>query len=388
MVAHFNIFKYLKRFICKIVSFSVHWIILSTILPNFILNLNYFNSNNHNSNNSNININIKNDYFSENTSFYNLNSIEIINNKFNKPITNSDVILVIAHPDDESMFFGPSILELNKENYLNNFHIICLSNGNYDNLGEIRYNELIKSSSILGLNLNNIKIYDEKNGGFKDNINENWDLLNLEKLILNSIKNDLNLNKSIINFLTFDKFGVSNHPNHKSIYYGLNNLIKNLQNLNRNANITENSNDIDYSILNNKQINLWTLKSLPIYLKYSSNFITNFELFFKYIKIILSDNLINKFHNFKELILNNLINKFKLIDYSNLNLFDPASSSSSSSSSNNSIKIFSDVNSWFANMASMTFAHYSQIVWFRWFWLLFSKYLNSNELILDSSVDL
>lgn len=367
---NFNIFKYFRRFICKIISFSVYWIILSTILPNFISNLNYFNSNNESKD-------IKTDYFSEHTSFYNLNSHEIINNKLNKPITNSDIVLVIAHPDDESMFFGPSILELSKKNYSNNFHIICLSNGDYDNLGEIRYNEFIKSSSILGLNPSNVKIYDAQNGGFNDNINENWDLLKLEKLILNSLENDLKLNKSIVNFLTFDKLGVSNHPNHKSIYYGLNKLIKNLQHFSSLTNTkSDNQIDTDYSVLENKQVNLWTLRTLPVYLKYSSNFITNFELLIKYIKTISSDNLIDKFISLKKIILNSL-NQSKIIDYSNFNLLE----------SNNSIKIFADVNSWFVNMASMTFAHYSQIVWFRWFWLLFSKYLNSNELILDSSVD-
>jgi len=41
----------------------------------------------------------------------------------------SNSLLVIAHPDDESMFFIPFIRQQS------NMEILCLSNGGYDGLG-------------------------------------------------------------------------------------------------------------------------------------------------------------------------------------------------------------------------------------------------------------
>ena len=41
---------------------------------------------------------------------------------------NKKILLLIAHPDDESMFFLPSIYELLKIGY--KIKIICFSNGN------------------------------------------------------------------------------------------------------------------------------------------------------------------------------------------------------------------------------------------------------------------
>ena len=39
-----------------------------------------------------------------------------------------NLLLIIAHPDDEAMFFGPTLLSLSSSC---NVSILCLSNGNY-----------------------------------------------------------------------------------------------------------------------------------------------------------------------------------------------------------------------------------------------------------------
>lgn len=46
---------------------------------------------------------------------------------------------VIAHPDDEAMFFVPSIVNLRQNNRL---YLLCLSTGNFAGLGRIREKEL------------------------------------------------------------------------------------------------------------------------------------------------------------------------------------------------------------------------------------------------------
>jgi N-acetylglucosaminylphosphatidylinositol deacetylase len=39
------------------------------------------------------------------------------------------ILLLIAHPDDEAMFFGPTLLTLTRPNLGNHVKILCLSSG-------------------------------------------------------------------------------------------------------------------------------------------------------------------------------------------------------------------------------------------------------------------
>lgn len=83
----------------------------------------------------------------------------------------SRVLLLTAHPDDEAMFFAPTILALNANKPRSqiqsdapgqtvlsspdrtNPHLfsLCLSTGNADGLGSIRTKELTQSLDILGI---------------------------------------------------------------------------------------------------------------------------------------------------------------------------------------------------------------------------------------------
>ena len=65
-----------------------------------------------------------------------------------QPLTGETLILVIAHPDDEAMFFYPTISRAKR------LHIICLSNGGYDGLGEQREKELQRAARRLGAPVN------------------------------------------------------------------------------------------------------------------------------------------------------------------------------------------------------------------------------------------
>jgi N-acetylglucosaminylphosphatidylinositol deacetylase len=64
------------------------------------------------------------------------------------------VLLVTAHPDDEAMFFTPTILSLAPNRDISFFHV-CLSNGNADGLGSTRRTELEYSLDILGVSKRN-----------------------------------------------------------------------------------------------------------------------------------------------------------------------------------------------------------------------------------------
>ena len=74
-----------------------------------------------------------------------------------QPLTGETLILVIAHPDDEAMFFYPTISRAKR------LHIICLSNGGYDGLGEQREEELQRAARRLGASatcINNAALQD------------------------------------------------------------------------------------------------------------------------------------------------------------------------------------------------------------------------------------
>ena len=51
-------------------------------------------------------------------------------------------------------------------------HIVCLSSGNYDGLGEIRKEELIKSASFLGVNKEHCLVVDVD--GLRDHPTQPW----------------------------------------------------------------------------------------------------------------------------------------------------------------------------------------------------------------------
>ena len=45
------------------------------------------------------------------------------------PIHGKNILLVIAHPDDEVMFFGPTLIGITNSSAENSVRVLCLSNG-------------------------------------------------------------------------------------------------------------------------------------------------------------------------------------------------------------------------------------------------------------------
>ncbi|XP_067421949.1 N-acetylglucosaminyl-phosphatidylinositol de-N-acetylase isoform X1 [Emydura macquarii macquarii] len=127
------------------------------------------------------------------------------------PALGDDVraLVVTAHPDDEAMFFAPTILSLGRCRA--SLWLLCCSSGNYYNQGEIRKKELVQSCAVLGIPPSNVTVIDHRD--LPDDPAVEWDTHLLSAFVLKHIEtNSINL------VVTFDAGGVSGHANHIAVY--------------------------------------------------------------------------------------------------------------------------------------------------------------------------
>ncbi|KAL8417561.1 hypothetical protein RB594_001284 [Gaeumannomyces avenae] len=132
---------------------------------------------------------------------------------------NKRICLLIAHPDDEAMFFSPTVLALTRPETGNHVKIMCLSSGNADGLGETRKKELVKSGMLLGLrNEEDVTVIESES--FPDSMTTTWDPAAISDLLTSTFVPDAGRPPDIDMLVTFDSQGVSSHPNHISLYHG------------------------------------------------------------------------------------------------------------------------------------------------------------------------
>ncbi|XP_068469693.1 uncharacterized protein [Phaseolus vulgaris] len=127
-----------------------------------------------------------------------------------------NVLLVTAHPDDESMFFTPTINFLTSKGH--NIQILCLSTGGAEGKGNIRKRELFQACVTLKVPMQQVKIVDHPD--LQDGFGKVWNRSLLAKIIEEEITNC-----SIDMIITFDFYGVSGHCNHRDVHYGVCKLL-------------------------------------------------------------------------------------------------------------------------------------------------------------------
>jgi N-acetylglucosaminylphosphatidylinositol deacetylase len=121
-------------------------------------------------------------------------------------------LLVIAHPDDEVIFFRPTMSILQSEG--KEVYILCLTEGDHEGLGIIRTEELYESAATFGIPRSRVEIKQ-----YRDGRQEVWDL--------EAVKRDVSSfsrEHDIQAIITFDDYGVTGHINHVSCYEAVRDL--------------------------------------------------------------------------------------------------------------------------------------------------------------------
>ncbi|KAG6813849.1 hypothetical protein H0H92_006793 [Tricholoma furcatifolium] len=126
-----------------------------------------------------------------------------------------NVLLLTAHPDDECMFFAPTIRALTRAQ--TPVFSLCLSTGDADGLGTIRKDELARSLEVLDIPPHRRWVVDHPD--LQDNFTARWDAQTIADVLQPYVTSN-----NIKTILTFDSGGVSGHPNHCSLADGVTHL--------------------------------------------------------------------------------------------------------------------------------------------------------------------
>ncbi|RFU81533.1 n-acetylglucosaminyl-phosphatidylinositol de-n-acetylase [Trichoderma arundinaceum] len=249
------------------------------------------------------------------------------------------VCLLIAHPDDEAMFFAPTVLALARPETGNHVKILCLSAGNAEGLGETRKKELIKSGLALGLRDESDVFVVDNPKDFPDSMTAHWDETKIANLLTRAFAPQLAQQRAenapeptanIDALITFDGSGVSSHPNHISLYHGARGFAKAL---------TEGKPEWK------SPVDVYTLGTVNLLRKYSGGL----DLFTTIASSLFTRNK-DPEHPERLIYANNLVGSEPKLG-----------------------------TAW----GAMTTAHKSQMVWFRYLWLGFSRYMLVNDLRLE-----
>ncbi|PFH33215.1 N-acetylglucosaminylphosphatidylinositol deacetylase [Besnoitia besnoiti] len=123
------------------------------------------------------------------------------------------VALVVAHPDDEVMFYSPTLSLLRDFPERVEVFLLCLSTGNADGRGPVRAKEILAAADVLSVGRERVTLVDETT------LQDGWQTWPAERVA--DLVAEFVADKDISTIFTFDASGVSSHPNHISVYDGV-----------------------------------------------------------------------------------------------------------------------------------------------------------------------
>ncbi|KAI8476247.1 MAG: N-acetylglucosaminylphosphatidylinositol de-N-acetylase family protein [Monoraphidium minutum] len=124
----------------------------------------------------------------------------------------SCVLLVTAHPDDEAMFFAPSLGHFVAHG--SDIAVLCLSNGDAGGLGKVREKELYAACRVLQVPARNVRVVDHSQ--LRDGMATVWP----EAVVAAEVEAALR-ERPCGTVVTFDAVGVSGHVNHRAVHRGV-----------------------------------------------------------------------------------------------------------------------------------------------------------------------
>ncbi|GFF34159.1 N-acetylglucosaminyl-phosphatidylinositol de-N-acetylase [Aspergillus udagawae] len=127
------------------------------------------------------------------------------------------ILLVTAHPDDETLFFSPSITYRRDDPHVQRA-LLAISSGNYEGIGDRRRQEIHDSCSVLGIVPDRCIVLD--NAELQDNPKKWWNEDLIKDLVASHVQK---WNVDLI--ITFDNGGVSGHINHRAVSAGVRKYI-------------------------------------------------------------------------------------------------------------------------------------------------------------------
>lgn len=133
-------------------------------------------------------------------------------------------LLVTAHPDDESMFFLPLLRSLQASDEQEGdaewqTHLLVLSRGNFDGLGDVREAEMKACATFLGVNPERLAVLEDP--ALQDGMQNQWSAQHIADVVLQYVDTH-----GIDAVFTFDDYGVSGHPNHIAVFRGVREALR------------------------------------------------------------------------------------------------------------------------------------------------------------------
>jgi N-acetylglucosaminylphosphatidylinositol deacetylase len=317
-------------------------------------------------------------------------------------LRNKRIILLIAHPDDESMFFSPTLQALTHPSLSNHLKILCMSTGDSEGLGETRRKEIEAAAVTLGVRRRE-DVFVLNDDRFKDGMNETWRPEEIVRVLASAFAPHLNSTlptgatvgkdseappattspekekekekekdrrkskgpkhsktasssasapppppqnpagprATIDVLITFDAQGISSHPNHIALYHGARQFIQSIM-----------KGHSGYAC----PVALYTLPTVNLARKYS--FILDA------VPTLLSGIYGSIFGNLAK----------------NSNKPTITSTESKKDTAADRTVFVNDIPRYWKAREAMVSGHKSQMVWFRWGWIALGRYMVVNDL--------